>query len=162
MTRRVAIKTLLVGTLVLAAVWCARHYAVHTIGEEAAFMSPAVEPPSLRLLAGGPGQLPPRGAVVWLDDPRGGGRALLARVVGVPGDRIAVEGGRLIRNGEPVAEPYAQELLPAEELAEIVVPAWHVYVLNDRRGARGSFEVDSRGLGPLAAAHVRGWFGAEP
>jgi len=82
----------------------------------------------------------------------------IKRVVGVPGDRIAVKGGRLYRNGQRVQEPYTRELAwhtwpaDAEEGGEVVVPPGHVVVFGDNRnnshdshawgmaGADGGFE----------------------
>jgi len=43
-----------------------------------------------------------RGEVVIFDSPRDGKR-LIKRIVGVGGDRVAIQGGRLFINGEPMA-----------------------------------------------------------
>ena len=61
---------------------------------------------------------PRRGDVVTCWSPRDGAR-LVKRVVGVPGDTVAMRGGRLIVNGEQVAcTP-----LPAEEARRAMGPA---------------------------------------
>jgi signal peptidase I len=51
------------------------------------------------------GRMPERGDIVILIPPGAerGGEDLIKRVVGLPGDRIAMHGGRLWRNGKPVA-----------------------------------------------------------
>ena len=45
---------------------------------------------------------PQRGDIVTLSSPAGGTR-LIKRIVGLPGDRIAMQGGVLILNGQPLA-----------------------------------------------------------
>lgn len=75
------------------------------------------------------------------------------RVVGEPGDKLSVRGGRVIRNGKPVDEPYAQAC--EEEvcnLKEFTVPAGHYYMMGDNRGN----SVDSRYWGPLPRDYVIG------
>ena len=49
---------------------------------------------------------PERGDIVLFRDPEGGKEPLIKRVVGLPGDRIAVRHGKLSLNGEPKREPY--------------------------------------------------------
>jgi signal peptidase I len=161
MLSRATIKAALLCALVVVAAYLHLGHEVHTIsGEEAQFMEPAVRGDKMRIFTTGWG-LPPRGAVAWFRDPRGGGRAFVSRVVGEPGDRIAVVGGELVRNGARQTEDYAQGRIAGEELAEVTVPAWHVWVLNDRRGARGSPTADSRALGPIPAGQIRGWLGGD-
>jgi signal peptidase I len=60
--------------------------------------------------------------------------ALIKRVVGRPGDRIGVHGGRLWRNGEPVEPDWAREPM-AYSLADITVPEGQLLVLGDNRNA---------------------------
>lgn len=47
-------------------------------------------------------RLPERGDVVVFHDPDGSGEAMIKRVVGLPGDRVALDAGRLRLNGELV------------------------------------------------------------
>ena len=72
-------------------------------------------------------------APTWVSEP---GKVFVKRVVGVPGDTLQVRGGKLIRNGQPVDEPYISEP-PAYEWPkpgeEITVPRGHVVVLGDNR-----------------------------
>jgi signal peptidase I len=63
------------------------------------------------------GRMPERGDIVILAPPGGGhdGEDLIKRVVGVPGDRIALVGGRLWRNGRPVpARDAGDRLIPVD------------------------------------------------
>jgi signal peptidase I len=80
---------------------------------------------------------------------RADGQTRLHRVAGLPGDTVAVEGGRLIRNGRRVAEAYTRtEPVPPGEPTRwgpVVVPSSHVVVLGDNRW----MSEDSRAFGPV-------------
>jgi signal peptidase I len=57
------------------------------------------------------------------------------RVVGVPGDTIAVSNGHVIRNGKPTKEPFASACSGSEcNLNPIKVPAGHYFMMGDNRG----------------------------
>jgi signal peptidase I len=77
------------------------------------------------------------------------------RVVAVGGDRLRVDEGRVIRNGERVDEPYAGPCA-VEDLCtfrgEITIPAGHVYVMGDNREA----SADSRSWGPVPHDQIVG------
>lgn len=73
-----------------------------------------------------------RGEIVVLDDPELEGGYLVKRIVGVGSDRIAVEGGALILNGEYASEPYTQGPM-AYRLQGLSVPEGHIFVLGDNR-----------------------------
>lgn len=88
---------------------------------------------------------------------RGDGAAaredLIKRVVGVPGDRIAVRGGTLYLNGEPQEEPYLNKRFPDRSAAAPTrVPEGHVFVMGDNRA--NSF--DSRFFGPVPEENLIG------
>jgi signal peptidase I len=75
-------------------------------------------------------------------------RAFAGRVIGLPGDRIRMENGDVVRNGTRLASPY----VPAnqrtqDDYAEIIVPRESVFVLGDSRRTAAAF--DSRALGPI-------------
>ncbi|MCF8207339.1 MAG: signal peptidase I [Methylotenera sp.] len=65
---------------------------------------------------------PQRGEIVTLSSPAGGTR-LIKRIVGLPGDRIAMQAGVLILNGQPLA--YTDR----HTVGETVAPGWPVDAL---------------------------------
>lgn len=80
-------------------------------------------------------------------------QTFIKRVVGLPGDRIALEGGHVVRNGQKMPEPYAQSCaLPQCNLSAITVPAGSYYLLGDNRDASG----DSRFWGPVPERNLIG------
>jgi signal peptidase I len=97
---------------------------------------------------------PERGDIVLFRSPEGGEDPLIKRVVGLPGDKIAVRHDRLYVNGEPQRETYVnddyQELQTPYGPRE--VPADHVFVLGDNRGN----SQDSRIFGPVPEKNLIG------
>jgi len=77
----------------------------------------------------------------------------VARVVGLPGDEIAVRRGRLLLNGEPQKESFTNKKFPDRSFyARITVPEGHVFVMGDNRGN----SADSRVFGPLPKKNIEG------
>lgn len=83
-----------------------------------------------------------------------GPRAFVKRVVGLPGDRIAIRDGHVIRNGRRAGEPFAAPCGGGAEcnLAEIEIPAGHYFLMGDNRGNSD----DSRYWGPLPRDQIIG------
>ena len=77
--------------------------------------------------------------------------ALIKRLVGQAGDRIAVEGGQLIRNGQRVDEPWIAEAIDYE-MDTITVPEHMIWLMGDNRNA----SLDSHLWGPLPDENVIG------
>jgi signal peptidase I len=77
--------------------------------------------------------------------------ALIKRLVGLPGDQIAVENGQLWRNGHPLRPDWAAEPM-GYSLSPLTVPAGHVLVLGDNRNA----SLDSHLWGPLPQEQLIG------
>lgn len=77
--------------------------------------------------------------------------ALIKRVVAGPGDRVAVQGGRLWRNGTPLNPDWSREVIDYD-LPELTVPPAHLLVLGDNRNA----SLDSHLWGPLPQGEVIG------
>ncbi len=59
-------------------------------------------------------------------------REFIKRLIGVPGDLIAVKNGKLFRNGKPVNEPYIKEPMNYE-MDPIRVPRGKIFVMGDNR-----------------------------
>ena len=76
----------------------------------------------------------------------------IKRVIGVAGDRIAVTGGTLYLNGQPVQEPYLLDARMNEDFAELTVPEGTVFVMGDNRNNSG----DSRVVGALPLSYIEG------
>jgi signal peptidase I len=80
------------------------------------------------------------------------------RVVGLPGDSIAIREGRVIRNGQPETEPPLlpcgkDEKVECEFPTPITVPANHYYVMADNRGLP---KEDSRIFGAVPQEYILG------
>ena len=71
-------------------------------------------------------------------------QVFIKRVIGVPGDRIRIDRGRVFLNGVRLDEPY---VLHADDRSspDVLVPGSAVYVLGDNRAE----SEDSRSFGPV-------------
>ncbi len=96
------VPTLEVGDRVVVSKW-AYGYSRHSLPLNIGAALPAGED---RLFA----RQPERGDVIVFIHPRDG-RVMIKRLIGLPGDRIAVRGGRLILNGAPVDLSEGQSLV---------------------------------------------------
>ena len=96
---------------------------------------------------------PQRGDVIVFKSVEGDGQDLIKRVVGVPGDEIAVRGGKLFVNGEPQKEPYVNKKYPDRSFyAPTTVPKDHVFAMGDNRAN----SQDSRVFGPVPEKNIEG------
>jgi signal peptidase I len=97
-------------------------------------MQPTYEPGTLHLVnrlsygARGPG----RGDVVAIRMP-GGREVYIKRVVGLPGERVAIASGQLFVDSRPIDEPYVRNKRPWT-LAEIALGPDEYFVIGDNRG----------------------------
>ena len=102
---------------------------------------------------------PQYGEIIIFNFPPDNSRDLVKRVIGLPGDTIEIDSGRVIRNGEPIDEPYVVNR-DRRTVAPIVVPENSYYVLGDNRRSSS----DSRDWGFLSNEHVigRAWISYWP
>jgi signal peptidase I len=101
------------------------------------------------------GAQPEVGDIVVFHPPTATSETFIKRVVGVSGDRIAVSGGRVVRNGELQEEPYARPCgngSGCDVPRAVRIPDGHVYVMGDNRGA----SQDSRVWGTVPVSRVIG------
>jgi len=100
------------------------------------------------LLSGGPA----RGDVVVLDSPRAD-ELLIKRVIGLPGERVSIEGGRVYINGQRLEEPYVEGYCTYRSCdGDWQLGPDQYFVLGDNR----SHSLDSHSFGPVARASIRG------
>ena len=172
--------TLLIGDELLAAKYA---YGYSTASLPVSIVLPSSE----RIL----GALPERGDIVVFRAPGDRSQIWVKRVVGLPGDRIAMRAGRLWLNGEEVAltpdgtgpmetdngtelkTPRYIETLPGnrqhaifkitrdgpyDSMAEVTVPAGHVFVMGDNRdnSADSRVPVALGGVGMLPVDNLVG------
>ena len=77
------------------------------------------------------------------------------RIVGEPGDRLSVRGGRVHIDGEPQNEGYArlnESCASCNLEEEVVIPPDHYFMMGDNRG----FSADSREWGPVPGDWIVG------
>jgi signal peptidase I len=75
---------------------------------------------------------PARGDIIAFhhDDPTPA--IFIKRIIGLPGDRIAIDNGRVTVNGTVLDEPYVQHS-DGRSFAAVTVPQGQLYVLGDNR-----------------------------
>jgi len=93
---------------------------------------------------------PRRGDVVVIHNPNGEG-LLIKRVVGLPGEEVSIQNGRVIIDGRPLDEPWSVHIGGAD-FPPTSVPADHVFVLGDNRPHSN----DSRAFGPVPIGQILG------
>jgi signal peptidase I len=87
---------------------------------------------------------PRRGEIVAFRH-QGDAREVIKRVIGVAGDRVRIDRGRVYVNGGKLDEPYVQDA-DGRSIPEITVPPSFVYVLGDNRPN----SEDSRSFGAVS------------
>lgn len=115
-----------------------------------------------------------RGDIIIFQLPNDTRNSFVKRVIGLPGDTVAISDGRVVVNGEILSEPYLQGKRTEGSFAATRVEPGHFFVLGDNRG----FSMDSRdptvGLVPFGSvrgegayilwpvSHMRGLGGPSP
>ena len=88
---------------------------------------------------------PHRGEIVAFRHDSDARAVFIKRVVGLPGERIRIERGRVYVDGRTLDEPYVA-MTDDRSFPEVTVPPASVYVLGDNRAN----SEDSRVFGPVA------------
>ena len=151
--------TLVVGQRLLVDRFSHRIGGDPKLGDITVFKAPAgAERPEAQCGAAGEGPSYPGGSASRRSCsrpmPGAGSKAFVKRVVGMPGDRIAVRDGHVIRNGRRAREAFARGCGGGPEcsLAAIDVPAGHYFLMGDNRGNSN----DSRYWGPVPRDQIIG------
>jgi signal peptidase I len=94
-----------------------------------------------------------RGDIIVFRYPRDPSKSFIKRVIGLAGDHIQIDAGRVFVNGKPVDEEYVPRAYEDERsYAEVVVPPDSYFVLGDHR----SLSNDSRDFGPVGQSYIYG------
>jgi signal peptidase I len=94
-----------------------------------------------------------RGDVVVFWYPLDPSKSFIKRVIGLPGDVIAIRQGRVYINGNLLKEPYVPaEYVDVSDYAPLRVPAGQYFVMGDHRISSN----DSRMFGPVPASYIYG------
>lgn len=73
-------------------------------------------------------------------------RDLIKRIIALPGDTIAIRGGKILLNGEELTEDYTDFVI-GQDMEPLLIGDDTVFVMGDNRHPRGSW--DSREFGPV-------------
>lgn len=108
---------------------------------------------------------PQRGDIVVFHPPVGRAeKPYIKRVIGLPGEHVAIHDGSVYINGELLEEPYLGATTTSwpgrPPDYEIIVPEGHIFLLGDNRNN----STDSRSFGPVAIDEIIGkaWFSYWP
>jgi signal peptidase I len=94
-----------------------------------------------------------RGDILVFRYPRDPSKSYIKRVIGVAGDRVRIDNGRVRVNGNALDEGYVPtEYADARSYPEITVPAHSFFVLGDHR----TMSNDSRDFGPVNERFIYG------
>jgi len=81
----------------------------------------------------------------------------IGRILGFPGDQIEFRQGKLYRNNQKIEETYTQARSSFNlDIASIIVPRYHVYILEDKRVISSTSSGDSRFIGPILGDFIEG------
>lgn len=96
---------------------------------------------------------PKRGDIIVFRAPVVGDEDWVKRVIGLPGDTIAISDGKLLLNGKVIPEPFiAQPMDPTHNFGPLRIPPGELFVMGDNRNV----SEDSRMIGPIAISSVIG------
>lgn len=76
---------------------------------------------------------------------------IIKRVIGLPGETIKYQDGKLYINGKKMKDPYYKNE-NTNDFESVKIPKNHYYVLGDNR----SDSIDSRIIGPVSLGNIKG------
>ncbi len=94
---------------------------------------------------------PQRGDIIAFRHESPAPEVFIKRIIGLAGDKVAIDRGRVIVNGSALSEPYVR-FADSRSFPEVAVPAGSLYVLGDNRVDSN----DSRYWGFVAQDQVLG------
>lgn len=93
-----------------------------------------------------------RDDIVVFRYPRDPSKSYIKRVIGLAGDRVRIDDGRVYVNGRRLYEPYVPSMYADQRsYPEIVVPTHHYFLLGDH-----TMSDDSRDFGPVDERYIYG------
>ena len=93
------------------------------------------------------------GDIIVFRYPRDPAKSFIKRVIGVAGDHVHIENGRVYLNGKQLVEDYVPRSYEDDRsYPDVVVPPDSYFVLGDHR----SLSNDSRDFGPVDASYIYG------
>ena len=101
---------------------------------------------------------PERGDIISFKSPVFEKLSFVKRVIGIPGDQIRIEGGRVYLNGQELKEDYIRGMrtvVEKNQKSHWIVPEGKVFVLGDNRERGGS--MDSRSFGFVDIDDIKGY-----
>jgi signal peptidase I len=94
---------------------------------------------------------PERGDVIVFVPPNNSTRDFIKRVIGLPGDKVEIENGRVIINGQDLNESYPLNIATYSS-PQVIVPPGEYFVLGDNR----NYSSDSHSWGTVAGDKIIG------
>ncbi len=103
---------------------------------------------------------PQRGDVIVFEPPNRPGEDYVKRIIGLPGETVTIEHGRVFINGEPLEEPFQPTPGTYTMPNAVVIPAGELFVLGDNRNNSN----DSHNWGTLPTGNIvgRAWLSYWP
>jgi signal peptidase I len=80
---------------------------------------------------------------------------VVKRVIGVPGDTISINGGKIYVNNMAIPELYTTGI--PNDMDSIIVPVDHIFIMGDNRNPGESLDSRDPAVGPIPNSSVKGY-----